>query len=297
MGHNKTSRFTEHLLFPVGALITLGITWQEPQLFSSTGFVVAFGLLIAMLGVPHGALDPWIAQNLGLKKTPKNTLLFLITYIAIAAVIVAVWAVAPAVCLSGFLLVSAFHFAGDWKTKGLLHWPAGALLLLMPIGFQTELVAQIFEQLSGPAGYELAYTLALPKWLLAGLLASLLIAFGFRKQWLTVSELLVLLIIAARTPPLVYFALYFCLLHSPRHLMALFRSAGNTAHRHLINMMVLFTLATLMLAGFLAWLWADLPLDSMVMRLVFIGLAALTVPHVLLIALAQLREKSVHTSS
>ena len=289
----------EHLVFPIGALLTLLIYAVEPSVFSSTEFLLIFGFMIAVLGVPHGALDPWIAKSLGFQETARNRILFLLTYLATAALVVSVWIAAPATSLLVFLVISALHFSGDWKNKkmGGFHWLAGALLLLMPIGFQTESTAQIFQSISGAKGYELAYSLAVPEWLISCLIFVLIVGYGIHRKWRVVGEFFGLYFLAHYTPPLVYFAIYFCLLHSPRHLTEIFRKAGPSAYRSLFLMMLVFTLATFALAGILGWMWADLSTDALVLRLVFIGLAALTVPHMILITIAHQREARQRASA
>ena len=94
----------------------------------------------------------------------------------------------------------------------------------------------------------------------------------------------VLLMAAAALPPLLYFCLYFCLLHSPRHLVSIMVNHG--ASRSLATAM-LFTLLSLVLAG-IAWLLLPLPgIDDKTISVLFIGLAALTVPHMLVLRHAE----------
>jgi hypothetical protein len=48
-------------------------------------------------------------------------------------------------------------------------------------------------------------------------------------------------------------------------------------------MMVIYTLSSLVLIGGLWWLWSALPSGTLILKLIFISLAAVTVPHMLLI--------------
>lgn len=280
----------DRFLFPLAALISLVLLHLVPELLSLTTQLALLGIVIVLLGLPHGALDPWIAENIGFQNTRKQVLLLTISYLAIAVLVVCVWYWLPVLSLLIFLAISAWHFSGDWKNniQQPLRFCAGALLLLMPIGFHTEIVRTIFEQLSGENGGNLAYALALPGWLLVGAVVLLSGWAAFQQQWQTTLEFLTLLTLAFLTTPLVYFTLYFCLLHSPRHLLGLFSEAPVVQHPRLLKMMLAYTLATLLLVSVLWWLWSDLPADTLMLRLIFISLAAVTVPHMILIAVAYL---------
>lgn len=281
------------LLFPLAALLSIVMFQLFPDSLPPTLLLVILATVILLFGLPHGALDPWIAQQIGLGNTPMLVVVFNCVYLAITALVVLVWLWLPLLSLGVFLLISAWHFSGDWS-KSLnipLRLSAGALLLLMPIGFQTENVATIFEQLSGLNGGALSHRLALPVWFLTTSMLAVIGGALWKQQWQCAFELFTLLTLAYLTPPLVYFTLYFCLLHSPRHLSGLFDAAPTPEHPRLARMMVAYTLATIMLLGVLWWLWSALPASTLILKLTFIGLAAVTVPHMMLICTAQLKTR------
>lgn len=282
----------ERLLFPVAAIFVVALLALAPTLLSPTAELVGLSIVVALFGMPHGALDPWIAEKIGLGRTRTESIAFNLVYLLIAALVVLIWTVLPVSSLLVFLAISAWHFSGDWSHDmgRLPRLGVGLLLLLMPIGFHTENVALLFSYLSGEGGQTLAHTLSLPVWFLVVAMLALAEWAAWRRQWLAGLELLGLLALAYVAPPLVYFALYFCLLHSPRHLLGLFRAADPSQRPRLVRMAIIYTVATLVLLGALAWFWgqqdAIVPFNALVTKLVFIGLAAVTVPHMLLIALA-----------
>jgi Brp/Blh family beta-carotene 15,15'-monooxygenase len=245
-------------------------------------------VLVVVLGLPHGALDPWIAELAGLMGTRARRVAFNLSYVVLAAAVTTVWTLAPALTLLMFLVISAWHFSGDWGegVGRLWRWLTGSLLLLLPIGFHTAEVAEIFELLSGERGAGLALRLSIPGLWLILATAVVSVVSVFRGQWRTSIEFLALLVLAITAPPLVYFALYFCLLHSPRHLFGYFKMAGSTQRVRLIRMTVVYSAGSLLLAVPLVWLWSDLGTESLLIRVTFIGLAALTVPHMILLGLA-----------
>lgn len=281
----------ERMVFPAVSLIAMALLILTPEWLSPTVQLIGLAVVVVVLGLPHGALDPWIAETIGLSKTRTQAVLFNLGYVIIAALVVLLWVWFPVPSLLFFLMISAWHFSGDWSKTMVrpLRWCAGAALLLMPIGFHTQTVAEIFAHLSGEGGAALAYALAIPEqWLIILMLVLSGIAMWLR-QWQTALEYAVLLGLAYTAPPLIYFALYFSLLHSPRHLLGLFRRADPDHHLRLIRMLLVYTGATLLLALPLWWLWSSLPIDSVILRLVFIGLAAVTVPHMMLITAATWR--------
>lgn len=279
--------------FPLLALLCIVLLNVSLDFISPTIQLIILGIVIASFGLPHGALDPWIAERIGLNNTPLQKFLFNAGYLAVAALVVLFWWWFPAFSLIIFLSISAWHFSGDWMLS--LNMPtrliAGALLLLMPIGFHTEAVEIIFEQLSGTEGGQLADLLALPAWFLGTTMALMIAATAWKRQWHTSLEFLTLIALAYFIPPLIYFTLYFCLLHSPRHLFGVFDAAPTEEHPRLMRMMVLYTLATLMLLGVLWWLWSTSPINTLILKFIFIGLAAVTVPHMILIAVAYVRSR------
>ncbi|NQW80503.1 MAG: ATP-binding protein, partial [Polaromonas sp.] len=71
------------------------------------------GLCIVLLGVPHGALDPIFAQALPQIKSRTSWVVFVLAYLLLAALVVALWWYAPTIFLLAFLSVSVLHFSGD----------------------------------------------------------------------------------------------------------------------------------------------------------------------------------------
>ena len=110
-------------------------------------------------------------------------------------------------------------------------------------------------------------------------------ALNNSKWSVTVLELLLLGIIYAVAPPLLGFAIYFCCVHSARHFRKIYASIKQSVSTTSIrNQAILFTSISWIAAGIAFWMFADFANPGpTIMRITFIGLAALTVPHMLLI--------------
>jgi Brp/Blh family beta-carotene 15,15'-monooxygenase len=90
-------------------------------------------------------------------------------------------------------------------------------------------------------------------------------------------------LLALVLPPLVYFVAYFCFLHSPRHLIEAARLVGIGSPEQVIVRALPITCVTVIGAMIAVYLLPSMPLSTATIQVVFIGLAALTVPHMLLV--------------
>jgi Brp/Blh family beta-carotene 15,15'-monooxygenase len=253
--------------------------------------LVALGAVV-LIGLPHGALDGAIAVHLGFSRRAMLFVRFLVLYIAMAGLVIAAWLFAPTVSLLGFLIISMLHFgAGDARQGA--GWVRGAEVVahggLVVTGISqmhraevdvifayltsgdTTLVWQGLDILTVVVGASLVVCLAQALW---------------HRRWrATALELCALAILFALTPPLVGFAVYFCCVHSARHIASIMSSL----RQHMSLAAVTFQAAIFTVGSWLAgaaaiWWLADAgDPQPVVLRVVFIGLAALTVPHMVLV--------------
>lgn len=286
---------THALLVAAAALALLLASGQLARLTLELQLVVALGL-VAVAGVPHGALDPWVARRSGLWRSGRGLAAFSAAYLVLVLAVVGIWMLAPVVSLAGFLLVSAWHFGGDWRVarQPVLRLGIGLCLLALPAVREAAAVGDLYALLSGDAARALADAQAAGGWAVVVAFA-LLAAAAARVRGRDGVELAALGGLALAAPPLAFFAVYFCFLHSPRHLRQLWQPLAPAPRRALVAVALAYTAATtvlLVLAWMLMRAMSPAPaLDATLARLLFIGLAALTVPHMALVQLAQARER------
>jgi Brp/Blh family beta-carotene 15,15'-monooxygenase len=283
------------LLPAAGLLASLSVTSQ----------LALVALPIAILGVMHGALDPWVGDALmaGRDRAP-NRIGFVSLYLSVMAVVVGCWVLAPLPTLIGFLLISVLHFGEqDARALGGRADPLGvsvfgAIPVFGPIVGHPAEVALVFDWLTGLDAVRLE---TLIDWISTPVAAIWLVGAGMVLSRMAIERIdalafrcfAVAVLVASMIllPPLIAFAAYFCLLHSFGHLFDM-AARGDGPWRdwtlgQWTRRLWPATLATLAL-GVTGWLAlsgfeATGPAAREALaRIVFCGLAALTVPHVVL---------------
>ena len=247
---------------------------------------------VVIIGLPHGALDGAIAIQLGMSQNLLSLIRFLVLYIAAAAVVVGAWMVAPVICLLAFLIISMLHFGmGDVRAsngwQGMLEALAHGGLVVAGIShMHREEVDVIFGYLVDGNTLLVWQGLEIIAIFVAVALLFCMVQGVINRRWRGgLAELVILGAIFAFTPPLVGFAIYFCLVHTPRHVRAILASVSSGVSRRLIlSQVVLFSVASWVAGGLAFWLLLGAETaEAALMRVVFIGLAALTVPHMILV--------------
>jgi Brp/Blh family beta-carotene 15,15'-monooxygenase len=291
-----------HTVFVIGLLaIALATSPFIPSLPLPWQLAI-LAMAVVVFGLPHGALDLALVQ--GASRGSRDALAAAIgVYLVVSVAVLAVWITAPVVALFGFLAIAVIHFGlGDTEN---LHGPQRAVEVIArggfagiaPLVFHPQTTRDLFNLLVGPsstanldAALAVMTTPAMWLWI-----ASLIIAVVWRTLqrapgWLpAVAELLLTTAVFAVFHPLAAFLLYFCFVHSVRHIADLgaarFPDSAARARRWLLLESFPFTAATVVL-GALAWFvfGRTVTFDEGAMRLIFWGLSALTLPHMILTA-------------
>ena len=243
-------------------------------------------LAILIIGIPHGASDILIARRLYSQGWFK-LLSFVIGYFFLAIIVLITWHFYPIFSLSSFLLISALHFdlldtfanqTTDYKA--LRAFIYGATPIIIPITFHTSEVNEIFNLLIFDES-DFAYQLDLlfPFWLIGVIV---LFAKNGRKTVRELLEIILLACLLALIPPLWGFAFYFCFVHSVRHFLNLSKTL-NEIGKFDIFAIIATVAATLMLILAATLILTGEKIEDDLLRVTFIGLASLTVPHMLLV--------------
>ena len=264
------------------------------------GIALICFFLIATIGVSHGSLDNFKGAKLLKILNIKNKLLFYFSYIFISLVVITSWLIFPLFILVVFLVVAAYHFGKEdsvfgkinkFKLLNLLLFLKGSLIILAPLYFHHYETIQIFEIL----GVKLIqYNSSL---IIILIYLSLISNFFINKNiLLSLLDSFTIIILNINFEPLLAFTIYFCFLHSIRHSLSLVQDINNrNLKKGLINFLkkalplTIITAFVFLIAVFL--LDEYYLLDSAILKVVFIGLASLTFPHILLEYLLEKNEK------
>ncbi len=212
--------------------ILLSLTLQSPIPFAA-GMAVAV-VSVALLGIPHGALDLMHLRYLATRLGRAEILwIGLAVYVLLGCLVIVAWVAFPAAMLTAFLIATVLHW-GSEDAQAPRAWDLGyvsevllrgAIPIMLPSVFYAAETTWLFSQLIPPddaraltqvigVAWPALLVLAIP------LLARPPIRAGSRPhgQGTTLIELATVAALFAVTPPLVAFAVYFGLLHSARFL-------------------------------------------------------------------------------
>lgn len=246
-----------------------------------------------LVAIWHGAFDGVLAERalkprLGARWRPS----FYAVYLALGALVLLLWWKMPAIALSAFLLYSALHFgteterelsperlvaglaAGFVPIAAACHWwpqQVAAIFGIM-LGSQAD-SAPLLTTLSGRSLWPVVVVAALAALRLRG-------PERFTSWGLLMTEL----VLFRGCSPVVAFALFFCLWHTPEHLLS--SSTDTSGHFQPER------LAGNLRGGFALWLISVIGVSVVCVLgrhemqryvgVVFIALSALTVPHMVL---------------
>ncbi len=276
----------------------LGLTMATPDIL--TQFWIALAP-IALFGIAHGGIDPWLMNRLA-RIRRSTLLLWLGTYAALAGAFIGIVILQPELALVLFLLLSIWHFGrSDAPFQGFRRgspavWLSGSIPIIGPMFGHPGQTGQLFAWLIGADAHVVAEAVAL-----IGPMLMLGWAAGFFILWRRSEgsgnpagfvELLALAGAMILLPPIIAFTFYFCAVHSTRHFLEILATSGSTSGTRegwsfLFRRAAPATLLAIAL-GIIAWwfLGSDRNLPDMTadaVRVLFWGLAALTVPHVMVV--------------
>ena len=262
--------------------------------------------LILSLGISHGALDNLKGTKLLKIYNFGSTSLFYVSYIFVGLSVIIFWLIFPKLILMIFLIVASYHFGKEdsefinsSSNFELIYFLKGGVIIVAPLIFHKSETLVIFEYLN----FEISESFLITNsflWLIliSSFLANILISLSqnFEIKSLLLMDYISILILNYFLNPLLAFTIYFCFLHSARHSFKLSNELNN---KSLIEGFKKFTLKAIPLTILTAILFVIsliilknyYVLDNAISKIIFIGLASLTFPHILLEYLLEKNEK------
>jgi Brp/Blh family beta-carotene 15,15'-monooxygenase len=159
----------------------------------------------------------------------------------------------------------------------------GGSVLLLPALFHSEEMARLFGLLVGnePALLLMPWIKLIAWiWLPCVALGVILLAWS---DWLGAMEIASVVLLSVAAPPLIAFTLFFCGMHSARHILRTIDYSGSLSRRLLALSALLPMIGVVVVSALVWWFLKGKSLDERLIQIVFVGLAALTVPHMALV--------------
>ena len=270
-------------------------------------------LLILIIGVSHGSLDHVKGKKLLDLLNIKSTYIFYAIYVLISVGIIVIWMLLPSMTLILFLTIASYHFGKEdtqflindktYLTQ-LLYFFKGFLIILAPLYFHFQETIAIFKLLliNNETFYSSLDFIETNNIIQIGIFCSTLSSiFLFLKnfeikKFVVFLDYFSILILNYYLSPLIAFTVYFCFLHSIRHSISLAIELDPNSivngFKLFVNKALPLTILTAIFSFIALYLLNNsFNLDSAILKIIFIGLASLTFPHILLEYFLEKNEK------
>jgi Brp/Blh family beta-carotene 15,15'-monooxygenase len=270
-------------------------------------------LFILTIGVSHGSLDHVKGKKLFNILNISKISIFYFSYILIAILVIIIWIIIPFISLMCFLLVASYHF-GKEDTQflmnensyfnQLLFFLKGLLIIAAPMFFHFDETIIIFKLLlvDNEIFYSTLEFIEVNKIVpIAIILSSLsgicLLLRKFEiKKFIIFLDYFSILVLNYYLTPLVAFTIYFCFLHSIRHSITLIYEIDKNDFKNGLKIfgqkaLPLTVLTAIFCLIGLYLLNNNYDFNSSILKIIFIGLASLTFPHILLEYFLEKNEK------
>jgi Brp/Blh family beta-carotene 15,15'-monooxygenase len=313
--------YSEHVGFIFWGLLVFLIIYfgaygsliSHPWYHNETSPNILCLFLVATLGVSHGAYDHLKGKQFLKILQIKNILIFYFIYLFLTLLIIFLWIYLNIFMLIIFLIVASFHFGKEdcnayiIKKKNLtplFYFMKGLLIILSPLLFHFTDTIEIFENLY-LTDKKFINTLTFlnnnyifSTLVILSLFCNFLIFVNYTVGTGAFIESLIILLINFLFSPLVAFTIYFCFIHSIRHIISLILeyekedfNLSKGLKKFCIRAWPLTSITAIMFMISVYFLTNYYVLDAAILKVIFIGLASLTFPHILLEYLLEKNEK------
>jgi len=271
-------------------------------------FVCLF--LILSVGISHGAMDNYKANKILKNYKINNKIIFYLIYILISLLVIIFWFFFASLTLLVFLLVASYHFGredtsflniGNSNFYQFFYLIKGSLIIFAPLFFHIDETLKIFEVLL--INDKVLFFIKNQHWIVniclsLGILGYLYFIFKnrFKDFEILLLDIFSILILNFVFSPLIAFTIYFCFLHSIRHIISIsyeldpnsFLDGIKAFTKKALPLTIVTAILYLLAIVFLSNSYG---LNDVIIKVIFIGLASLTFPHILLEYLIEKNEK------
>ena len=271
----------------------------------SNSLLIISLLLILSIGISHGSLDHIKGKKLLKVLGFKASAIFYVVYIIIGLITIIIWLLFPKFLLFLFLMVAAFHFGkedseiiGKNKNSELIYFFKGSLVIVSPLLFHKNETLSIFKSLNFDISTNiLINNEILYLFIFLSFISNIILSLNksFDAKSLLLMDFLSILILNYFLNPILAFTVYFCFLHSIRHSISLIKEINTNLKKgfpKFIKKALPLTILTIFGYIFALYILNNYnELDDSIYKVIFIGLASLTFPHILLEYLIEKNEQ------
>ena len=275
------------------------------EYFRSNNLLIVSLFLILTIGISHGSLDHIKGKKLIKFLGFKSTSVFYIGYILIGLTTIFIWLLFPKFLLILFLIVAAFHFGKEdsefiSKNKNFefIYFLKGSVVIVSPLLFHKNETLTIFNSIN----FDIAENVLINNEILylfifLSLISNIILSLNksFDTKSLLLMDFLSILILNYFLNPIIAFTIYFCFLHSIRHSISLIKEINKNIKKGFpIFLKRAMPLTIVTIFGYLFSIYFlnnYNEFDESLYKVIFIGLASLTFPHILLEYLLEKNEK------
>ena len=285
--------FYHSLIFFISSIILSGFPFLRDN-----NLVILCLFLILTLGISHGSLDNSKGKKLLKLFDIKSMSTFYIAYSLMSLSIIIIWIMLPKTLLIIFLIVASYHFGKEdthflQKEKKIydeiLYFLKGLVVIISPLLFHKIETILIFQSLnfniSSIIFIENRFIYAL---LLLSFFSNLFLFFGknMEVKSLLLMDFCSILVLNYFLNPILAFTIYFCFLHSVRHSLSLMFQLNKNIKKGFL-LFIKKALPLTLITAFIYLLSLHVlnnyyELSESIYKVIFIGLASLTFPHILL---------------
>ena len=283
-------------IFAVSILTMIPIVFLYSDIFKNNYLnqILLFSIPLLWPGLAHGSLDIAIAKKNRIIKSKLETFGFVIIYISVPICFFTFWIYFPEILLVTFLSLSILHFGisdsvtQTGRNKLVEVLIRGIIVICLPFKFYPNETIQIFsfflvnEEFLRALFIHIDFTyyfllFLMSLWIFTALSSNFK---GIKYKKITF-EIVTLFFCFWFFQPLISFFIYFCFLHSTRHLIDE-KKKLNLNLAQLIFKTIPMTLITIIFFIIFFLIIKKLP-DELNLSYIIVALSSLTIPHILLV--------------
>ena len=279
----EIKKIKDSYIYLTFSLITVILNFFILEYLDQEYIVLILIFFVVFFGLPHGALDTLLAKQNNLYTDLYGFIFFNCIYLLTILVFFFLWFFFPVIFLSIFFFISIFHFSVVWKPDlGFFERLVIASSIIgLTVFFQTEDIKSIFFHLTKSNSVDLIIIFfnTLNYFLMFFLFYILF--FNYKKVNILLS-ILTIVFTSITLNPLLYFLCYFCFFHSIKNYRESIYLLNLKAKNIKNKVLFINLLLTLLLALAIFNFYLKDSTEVKLTQITFIGLASLTVPHMIL---------------